>query len=113
MTLVQLWLFVGIPVLALAIALFVGRSRWRSLAGYAVLLVGFFVMVFFDRTSAAIFGGILTLVYASGRGGDREMQDFDLMTATGVPGAEAAERLGRGEPAATSRDRDGTPTPSG
>jgi hypothetical protein len=102
-TLLQLWLFVGIPALALATALFVGRSPWRSRLGYLVLLVGFGVMVFFDRTSAAIFGGLLALVYASGRGGDRE-REYDLMTATGVAAAEAAESLGRGEAPRTEHD---------
>ena len=97
MTLLQLWLFVGIPCLALATALFIGRSRWRSLLGYAVLLVGFGAMVFFDRTSAAIFGGLLALVYASGRGGDLE-REYDLTSSTGLEAAEAAEALGRGEP---------------
>ena len=112
MTLVQLWLFVGIPAVALAVALFVGRSRWRSLSGYAVLLAAFGVMAAFDRTSAAIFGGALALIYASGRGGDREREDFDLTTATGVAGAEAAERLGSGNPPTRAQARDETPAPS-
>jgi Na+/H+ antiporter NhaC len=101
MSILQLWLFVGIPVLALATALFVGRSAWRSLLGYAVLLVGFVVMVFFDRASAAIFGTVIALLYASGRGGEKE-REYDLMTHTGVGAAEAAET---GEP--------GSQTPAG
>jgi hypothetical protein len=112
-TLLQLWLFVGIPALALALALFVGRSRWRSLAGYVVLIVGFGVMVVFDRASAAVFGGLLALVYASGRGGDSELEGFDLTSATGVSAAEAAERLTHGDASAAGHERDQTPTPAG
>jgi hypothetical protein len=108
-TLLQVWLFVGIPALALATAMFVGRSRWRSLLGYAALLVGFGVMVFFDRTSAAIFGGLLALVYASGRGGDKELE-YDLVSDTGIRAAEAAEELRR--PPQRTEPEDATPAAS-
>ncbi len=97
MTLLQLWLVVGIPALALAAAMFVGRSRWRSLLGYLLLLIGFGVMAAFHAASAALFGGLLALVYASGRGGDRELE-YDYVSDTGLRSAEAAEALRRGEP---------------
>lgn len=110
MTLLQLWLFVGIPALALAAALFVGRSLWRSLLGYGVLLAGFGVLVAFDRTSGAIFGGLIALVYASGRGGQRE-RDYDLWSDTGVRAAEASEaRLAGGEQAASGEQEPGALT---
>lgn len=69
MTLMQAWLFFGIPCLALGGAMFIGRSMWRSLVGYALLITGFGVMTAFDRASGAIFGGLIALVYAAGRGG--------------------------------------------
>lgn len=88
MTLVQVWLFVGIPALALALALFVGRSRWRSLLGYAVLLVGFGVMTAFDPPSGAILGTLAALLYASGRGGEQELE-YDRVADTGHRAVEA------------------------
>lgn len=88
MTLLQLWLFVGIPALALALAMFVGRSRWRSLLGYAALVVGFGVMTAFHGPSGAVLGTLLALVYASGRGGDRE-REYDRWSDTGHRAVEA------------------------
>lgn len=88
MTVLQLWLFVGIPALALALAMFVGRSRWRSLVGYVALLAGFGVMTVFDPPSAAILGTLVALLYASGRGGDRE-REYDRWSDTGHRAVEA------------------------
>ncbi len=91
MTLLQAWLFVGLPSLVLGLAMFVGRSRWRPLVGYAILLLGFVTMALLDGVSAAIIGVILVLLYASGRGGRGE-ERVDPLTDTGVDAAERAER---------------------
>lgn len=72
MNTLQVWMLIGVPALALAGAMFIRRSSWRSLVGYAALLVGFGAMAVYDRTSAAIFGGLIALVYAAGRGGSIE-----------------------------------------
>ena len=72
---VQAWLLIGIPSLALGLALFLRRSTWRALLGYAVLLGGFAGLAVTHRPSAAVFGGITALVYAAGRGGGVELQD--------------------------------------
>jgi hypothetical protein len=88
--LVQLWLFVGVPALALGLGMFVGRSRWRSLAGYGVLLAGFGVMTAFHPPSGAILGTLLALLYASGRGGDAE-REYDPVSDTGHRAVEAQE----------------------
>lgn len=88
MTLLQLWLFVGIPSLVLGLALFIGRSRARSLLGYVALLAGFGAMTAFHPPSGAILGSIVALVYASGRGGDRE-GEYDRWSDTGHRAAEA------------------------
>ncbi|MDQ3972991.1 MAG: hypothetical protein M3276_01375 [Actinomycetota bacterium] len=72
MTLVTAWVLIGVPLLALGLALFVGRSRPRALAGYLVLGCGFAALTAVDRTSGAIFGAVLALLYAAGRGGALE-----------------------------------------
>lgn len=68
MDVLQAWMLIGIPTLALAGALFVRRSPWRSLVGYVVLLAGFGGMAYYDRASAAVLGGLVALLYAAGRG---------------------------------------------
>jgi hypothetical protein len=87
MSVVQVWLLFGIPALLLGLALFVGRSTWRSGLGYIVLLVGFATVAAFDRASGAVFGGLLALLYAAGLGRDRaEEADPD------VPGMMGEDR---------------------
>lgn len=72
MNVLQVWLLIGIPSLALAGAMFVRRSSWRALVGYAALLLGFAGMAVYDRVSATVFGGLVALLYAAGRGGSIE-----------------------------------------
>ena len=76
MTPVQVWLTVGIPTLAIGLALFLRRSPVRALLGYAVLALGFGVVSIYHRPSGAVFGGLLALLYAAGRGGRMERQDL-------------------------------------
>lgn len=64
----QVWLLVGIPVLAIAVALFAAPSPGRKLLGYLVLAVGFAVLAVVDGASGAVFGAILALLYAAGQG---------------------------------------------
>lgn len=95
MTVLQVWLVFGLPALLLGLALFVGRSPWRAALGYVVLFVGFGTVAAFDRASAAVFGGLLALLYATGRGG--MMEAGPELTeaqaeATDVPGMFEADR---------------------
>src|SRR5690606_19710066 len=76
-TVVQAWLFAGIPALAFALVAFIGRSWWRALLGYAFLAGGFAALVSVDRASAAVFALLVALVYATGRGGRMEGEGFD------------------------------------
>lgn len=99
MTLLQAWLFIGIPAAALGLAMFIGSSRWRPLVGYLVLLVGFAAMAVFHPPSGALFGVLIALLYAAGRGGSGEGAVARL-SATGLAAAEAAERARTGEPTA-------------
>lgn len=80
MTIVQVWLVAGIPLLALAFALFYGRSRIRTGLGYLVLLVAFGVVVSVDPASGAAIGAIAALLYAAGRGGQAESGNDDTST---------------------------------
>jgi uncharacterized membrane protein len=69
------WLIIGIPALLLALVLFMDRSPWRAGLGYLVLAGGFVGLAALgDRASAAVFGAVLALVYAAGRGGDVERE---------------------------------------
>lgn len=68
----QAWLLFGLPSLILGTALFLGRSPWRAVLGYLVLVAGFVGLATVDRASAAVFGGLLALLYAAGRGGRDE-----------------------------------------
>ena len=90
-TLVQAWVFIGVPAVALGGAMFIGASRWRPLVGYAILLVGFGGMVWHHAPTGAVFGLIVALLYAAGRGGSGE-RNVASQSATGLEAAEAAER---------------------
>lgn len=90
MSVVQVWLLFGIPALVLGLALFVGRSPWRAILGYVVLLAGFGTVAAFDRASGAVFGGLLALLYAAGRGGATEQGPRQAEAE--VPGMMAEDR---------------------
>lgn len=77
MSLLQAWLVIGVPGLALGLGLFMVRSPARAMAGYVVLIATFAGMALVDRTSAAVLGGLLALLYAAGRGGDLEREERD------------------------------------
>lgn len=86
MNTLQVWMLIGLPALALAGAMFVRHSSWRAYVGYAALLGGFAGVAVYDRTSAAVFGGLVALLYAAGRGGAVENQE-DRSNEEGVPDA--------------------------
>lgn len=90
MTLLQVWLFIGIPALALATACFLGRSWWRSLVGYAVLAVGFVLVAVFSPASGAAIGALIALLYAAGRGGQIE-GEYDPVSDTSLRAVAAME----------------------
>lgn len=75
MTPVQAWLVIGVPALVLGVALFVRRSPVRSALGYLVLFGAFAGLAAYHRPSAALFGGLIALLYAAGRGGRMERVD--------------------------------------
>lgn len=82
----QVWMLIGVPALALSAALLLRRSSWRSLLGYAILFAAFGGMAVYHRPSAAVFGALAALVYASGRGGPIE-REATRQDEEGVPDA--------------------------
>jgi hypothetical protein len=70
MDVLQTWIVVGVPGLLTAAVLFVGNSRVRALAGYAVLLATLlaFVLIPGEPISAAAIGLVLVVLVANGRG---------------------------------------------
>jgi MFS superfamily sulfate permease-like transporter len=80
--LLQSWMIVGVPGLALALGLFSGRSKLRSWFGYGVLaaLLVFFVTVPGDMISAVALGILVVAFVATGRGThtDDEFQEHHV-----------------------------------
>ena len=95
MDVLQAWLLIAIPTLSLGLLLFIGRSSVRSLVGYLVLALGFGLMAAFHRPSGALFGGLLALLYATGRGGSMERQP-DRPDRVGIP--DVVKKDGRPRP---------------
>ena len=85
MGLLQVWLVVGIPVLVVGLVLFASGSPVRKLIGYLVLAAGFAVIAMVDRVSAALFGGILALLYAAGQGVTGRRDDNETRSAAPAP----------------------------
>lgn len=70
MNVLQAWLIVGVPALALVAGLFAGRSELRALVGYVVLAATlvFFLLATGDVISGAAIGLIGMFLVAAGRG---------------------------------------------
>lgn len=72
MSVLAAWILIGVPALALGLAMFVGRSPGRALVGYVVLGCGSAALTAVHRVSGALLGAVLALLYAAGRGGAME-----------------------------------------
>ncbi len=70
MDVLQTWIVFGVPGLLIGAALFVGNSRVRALAGFAVLAATMLVFLLVPREplSAAAIGVAMILFVANGRG---------------------------------------------
>jgi hypothetical protein len=91
MSVAVVWLVAGVPALAVAVAMFVTRSRRRALLGYLALTVGFAVVASVDRVSGAVLGLVIALLYAAGRGGRAD--DVPVLVDDTVP--EVTRRTAR------------------
>jgi hypothetical protein len=94
LSVLQAWLVIGVPALVLGLALFLGRSRPLAWLGYAALAIGFGGLATVHRPSAAVFGGVLALLYGAGRGGAAESAAEPSVDRVGVPAV--AEDPGHG-----------------
>lgn len=103
MSVLQAWLVIGIPGLVISVALFLVRSPTRALVGYGALLAAFGGMAAVDRVSGAVFGGVLALLYAAGRGGqmEREQPTGDAVGLPDVVGYKRRRGLDTAEEAPT------------
>lgn len=68
MTVAQAWLLAGVPAMIASLLLFLARSQVANLLGFLVLAAGFAAVTSVDRASGAVFGALLALLYATGRG---------------------------------------------
>ncbi|MDP8977998.1 MAG: hypothetical protein M3N17_05405 [Actinomycetota bacterium] len=66
------WFLIGVPALVAGLALFAARGRALNLAAYGVLAAGCVALTAVHRPSGALLGGLLALLYATGRGGAAE-----------------------------------------
>lgn len=63
------WFLIGVPALVAGLAMFAARGRALNMAAYGVLAVGSVALTAVHRPSGALLGGLLALLYATGRGG--------------------------------------------
>lgn len=103
MNLLQTWLILGVPLVAVSCYLFIGRDKVRARVGYVGLLAAVLVLAFLPEDggqgaaiSAGLVGAIAFTFVATGRGTqvDDEFvehhQDRRRFTTTG--GGEVADR---------------------
>jgi hypothetical protein len=69
-TVVQVWLLVGVPVLVAALALYTARSPALGALGVLLTLAAAAGVALVDQASAMVLGIVGVLLYASGRAGD-------------------------------------------
>ena len=76
MNLLQAWMIVGVPTLAVVFGLFAGRSKLRATVGYVLLLalVVVFVTIPGGGLSAAAIGLFAAFFVATGRGTDTDRE---------------------------------------
>ncbi|CAN5899867.1 hypothetical protein BH23ACT10_BH23ACT10_10370 [soil metagenome] len=84
MSVVQVWLLVGVPVLVAALALFTARSSVLAPLGVLAMLAGAVAVASADRASAAVLGVIAVLLYATGGAGRAAVAGNDPVRGTGT-----------------------------
>lgn len=103
MNLLQTWLVIGVPLVAVSCYLFVGRDKIRARVGYAGLLLAVIVLAVVPQDggqgaaiSAGLVGAIAFVFVATGRG-TRTDDEFiehheDRRRFTTAAGTESADR---------------------
>ncbi len=90
MSVVQVWLLVGVPVLFGAIALYTARRPSLSALGVVLTLVGAVAVTTVDRASGAVLGVLAVLLYAAGSAGTGAVVGDDPVRASGHGDATSA-----------------------
>jgi O-antigen/teichoic acid export membrane protein len=102
-TLLQTWLVLGVPLVAVSLFLFIGRNKTRARMGYAGLLLAVLALLLLPEDGgqgAAISAGLVGLIafvfVATGRGTqvDDEFVEHhqDRRRFTTAAGSESADR---------------------
>lgn len=86
MSVVQVWLLIGVPMLVAAVALYTARSPALSALGVLVTLAGAIAVATVDRASGSALGVLAVLLYAAGSAG-----------RASVVGDDPVRRPGRGD----------------
>ena len=69
MSVVQVWLLIGVPVLFGAVALYTARSSALNALGVLLTVAGAVAVTTVDRASGAVLGVLAVLLYAAGSAG--------------------------------------------
>lgn len=69
MSVVQVWLLIGIPVVFVGLTLFTARPRWAGVAGVVVTAAGAVAVATVDQASGAVLAVLAVLLYAAGAAG--------------------------------------------
>lgn len=83
MTVAQVWLLVGVPVLVGALALYTARSPALGVLGVLLTLAAAAGVAAVDQASAMVLGIVGVLLYASGRAGDGAVVGDDPVRSDG------------------------------
>ena len=87
MTVMQVWLLIGVPVLFGALALYTARSPALNALGVLVALAGAVAVTAVDRASGAVLGVLAVLLYAAGSAGRAAVVGDDPVRAADRDGA--------------------------
>lgn len=86
MTVVQVWLLIGVPVLFGAVTLYTARSPALNALGVLVTLAGAVAVTAVDRGSGAVLGVLGVLLYAAGSAGRAAVVGDDPVRRPGRTG---------------------------
>lgn len=90
MSVVQVWLLIGVPVLFGALALYTARRPALNALGVLLTLAGAIAVTTVDRASGAALGVLGVLLYAGGSAGRAAAQGDDPVRGPDRGGATPA-----------------------
>lgn len=96
MSVVQVWMLIGVPTLLVGLVLYTMRSPRLGALGMLVIIAGAVAVAVVDRISAAVLGTFAVLLYAAGLAGHGAAVGDDPVRPPG------SGHLDRPPPAATA-----------